>query len=132
MDPGFSKWGGGGGGINELDACCLYKHTFIVNKTKRLEVVNNSASPKRPFFFLSCHFPPILTEIPINTVSSSPKILTNIHVFTHSYIHPFFYFPRTYVESKGGEGGGGGAYYTCTFIFLLGHPSLAQKGGACA
>ena len=39
------------GGYKIMDACCLYDHTFIITKTTRWEVVKNSASPKRPFFW---------------------------------------------------------------------------------
>ena len=38
---------GGGGGHKIMDACCYN----IITKTTRWEVVKNSASQKRPFFF---------------------------------------------------------------------------------
>ena len=55
-----------GGGHKIMDACCLYKHTFLITKTKRWEVVKNSASPKGTFFFVvvSCHFPPLCPPPP--------------------------------------------------------------------
>ena len=52
VDPGFTKRGGGGGGGHKmLDLLSLLPHIYKINKTTRWEVVKNSASPKRPFFF---------------------------------------------------------------------------------
>ena len=51
VDPGFTK-GGGGGAYNNGCLLSLRPHIYnIITKTTGWEVVKNSASPKRPFFF---------------------------------------------------------------------------------
>ena len=56
MDPGFLR--GGGGGHKMMDACSLYEHTFLITKTKKWEVVKNSAE-RTFFFFLFCAISPL-------------------------------------------------------------------------
>ena len=47
VDPGFTKEGG----IKYECLLSLRPHIYIITKISRWEVVKNSASPKRPFFF---------------------------------------------------------------------------------
>ena len=50
------------GGHKIMDACCLKAHTFFVTKIKQWEVVNNSASPNRPFSWCFVPFAPFLAR----------------------------------------------------------------------
>ena len=109
VDPGFTK--GGGHKIVDL---------LSITKTSKWEVVKNSASPKRPFFFwTSCHF-------------SHFKSISRVQIFSSifwpqiSLFHLFLNSTPTSNPKRGGT-------LSMPIHFPIGtRPHLAKKGGACA
>ena len=98
-------------------------HIFIITKTARWEVVKISASPKDLFvFFWFWVFHVFSRSFPIRNMT----LHTFFHI--HTYIFPFPFFslrphpPLIQIR-------GGGAYYPCVFIFLLGHIQVWPKRG---
>ena len=96
VDPGFTK----GGGHKIRDLLSLLPHIYKINKTTRWEVVKNSASPKRPFFFRLRVIFPIFIAFPVQIVKQNIPF------------HPFF-----------------GHNFLCFIVYLRPHPPLIQKGG---
>ena len=80
---GFLNWGGGGAYNNG----CLLSLRRQINspQNKTWEVVKNSASPKRPFFFgVLVPFPPFWEELPMNTIISTVEKKGTY--YTHAYL----------------------------------------------
>ena len=94
----------------------LRPHICILTKTTRWEVVENSASPKRPFFFISCHFSHF------QSISSPNPRQTYL---SYIFLPQISLFLKTTPTSNPK----GGAHSTCMFIFLLGHSHIWPKGG---
>ena len=65
-----------GGGHKILDLLSLLPHIYKINKTTRWEVVKNSASPKRPFFFRLHVIFPIFIAFPV-------QIINKTYLFIH-------------------------------------------------
>ena len=118
VDPGFTK--GEGHKIMDL---------LSITKTSKWEVVKNSASPKRLFYFfiIGLHgIFPILRAFPVQII--------NKHTFFSSISWPqisLFHLsliPHPPLIQKGG------AHSPCLFILLLGHAPIWPKrggGGMC-
>ena len=89
-----------------------------ITKTSKWEVVKNSASLKRLFFFGLHAIFPTVQIVTKHTFSSIfwPQI-SLFHLFLNS------------TPTSNPKRGGGGAHSTCLFIFLLGHAHIWPKRG---
>ena len=101
--------------------------TLYLTKTTRWEVVKNSASPKRPFFFnfffISCHF----SHFQSFSSPNPRQTYLSYNFFATNFSISFLFLKTTPTSNPKG-----GAHSTCMFIFLLGHAHIWPKKGACA